>query len=54
MRSKIFKSDKVLSKILKFFTSRVGLAIVVASSSIVGYGIIKLIEKEEEASPFKK
>ena len=54
VRSKIFKSDKVPSKILKFFTYPASLAIVVASTGLVGYGIIKLVEKEEEASPFKK
>jgi len=54
VRSEIVKRDKAPSKILKFFTSPVGLAIVVASTSIVGYGIIKLVEKEKEASPFKR
>ena len=54
VRSETFKSDKVPSKILKFFTSPVGLAIIVASTGLVGYGIIKLIEKEEEVSPFKE
>jgi len=53
MRSETLKSDKPPSKILKFFTSPVGLAIIVASTGLVGYGIIKLLEKEEEASPFK-
>jgi len=53
VRSEIVKSDKAPSKILKFFTSPVGIAIIVASTGLIGYGIIKLIEKEEEASPFK-
>jgi len=53
VRSETFKGDKVPSKILKFFTSPAGIAIIVASTGLVGYGIIKLIEKEEEASPFK-
>jgi len=51
VRSEIFK--KVPSKILKFFTSPVGIAIIVASTGLIGYGIIKLFEKEEEVSPFK-
>ena len=51
VRSEIFK--KVPSKILKFFTSPAGVAIIAASTGLVGYGIIKLLEKEEEASPFK-
>jgi len=51
VRSEIFK--KVPSKILKFFTSPAGVAIIVASTGLVGYGIYKLLEKEEEASPFK-
>ena len=53
VRSEILKSDKVPSKILKFFTSPVGIAIIVATTGLVGYGIFKLIEKEEEVSPFK-
>ncbi len=53
LRSEVFESDKGPSKILKFFTSPVGLAIIVASTSLVAYGIIKLFEKEEEVSPFK-
>jgi len=54
VRSEVVKSDKAPSKILKFFTSPAGLAIIVASTGLVGYGVIKLLEKEEEASPFKK
>lgn len=53
VRSEILKSDKVPSKILKFFASPVGLAIIVATTGLVAYGIIKLLEKEEEVSPFK-
>jgi len=52
VRSEVVKRDKV-SKILKFFTSPAGIAIIVASTGLAGYGIIKLLEKEEEASPFK-
>ncbi len=52
VRSETFKSE-VPSKILKFFTSPAGIAIIVATTGLVGYGIIKLIEKEEEVSPFK-
>ena len=52
VRSETFK--KVPSKILKFFTSPVGIAIIVATTGLVAYGIIKLLEKEEEVSPFKE
>jgi len=54
VRSEIFKGDKAPSKILKFFSSPAGIAIIVASTGLVAYGIIKLLEKEEEASPFKE
>lgn len=54
VRSEIVKSDKAPSKILKFFTSPAGIAIIVATTGLVGYGIIKLLEKEEEVSPFKE
>jgi len=54
VRSEIVKRDKAPSKILKFFTSPAGIAIIVASTGLVSYGIIKLLEKEEEASPFKR
>jgi len=53
VRSEIFKGDKVPSKILKFFKSPVGIAIIVASTGLVAYSIFKLLEKEEEVSPFK-
>ncbi len=53
VRSETIKSDKVPSKTLKFFTSPAGIAIIVATTGLVGYGIIKLLEKEEEVSPFK-
>jgi len=53
VRSEIFKGDKAPSKILKFFKSPIGLAIIVASTGLIGYGIINLLEKEEEVSPFK-
>jgi len=54
VRSEVVKRDKAPSKILKFFTSPAGIAIIVASTGLVSYGIIKLLEKEEEASPFKR
>ena len=53
VRSEIVKSDKAPSKFLKFFTSPAGIAIIVATTGLVGYGVIKLMEKEEEVSPFK-
>ena len=54
VRSETVKRDKAPYKILKFFTSRAGLAIVLATTSVIGYGIVKLVEEEKEASPFKK
>lgn len=53
VRSEIFESYKGPSKFLKFFRSPAGIAIIVATTGLVAYGIIKLIEKEEEVSPFK-
>ncbi len=53
VRSETVKSDKAPSKILKFFKSHAGIAIIVATTGLVGYGIVKLFEKEEEVSPFK-
>jgi len=37
----------------KFFLSPAGIAIVVAASIAIIYGVVKLSEKEPEASPFK-
>lgn len=37
----------------KFFLSPVGIALVVAASAAIIYGVVKLSEKEAEASPFK-
>ncbi|MEE9361253.1 MAG: hypothetical protein V3U92_01495, partial [Cellulophaga sp.] len=54
VRSETVKSDKAPSKFLKFFTSPAGIAIIVATTGLVAYGIIKLLEKEEEVSPFKE
>ena len=38
----------------KFFLSPVGIALVVAASSAIIYGVVKLSEKEPEASPFRR
>jgi hypothetical protein len=38
----------------KFFLSPVGIAIIVAASSAIIYGVVKLSEKEPEASPFRR
>jgi len=38
----------------KFFLSPVGIAIVVAASAAIIYGVVKLSEKEPEASPFRR
>lgn len=53
LKSKVLKRTKEASKIVKFFTSTAGLAIMLATTSVIGYGIIKLVEEEKEASPFK-
>lgn len=37
----------------KFFSSAAGIATIVATSAAVTFGIIKLVEKEKEVSPFK-
>lgn len=38
----------------KFFLSSLGIAIVIAGSSAIIYGVVKLSEKEPEASPFRR
>lgn len=38
----------------KFFLSPVGIAVVVAASAVIIYGVVKLSEKEAEASPFRR
>ncbi len=38
----------------KFFLSPVGIALVIAASSVILYGVVKLSEKEPEASPFRR
>lgn len=37
----------------KFFLSPIGIALVVAASAAIIYGVVKLSEKEAEASPFR-
>jgi len=53
LRSKIFKDDKVPSKILKFFSSPIGIAIIVVGSIAIIYGVVTLTGEEEEVSPFR-
>jgi len=38
----------------KFFLSPVGIAVIIAASSAIIYGVVKLSEKEPEASPFRR
>lgn len=38
----------------KFFLSPVGIALVIAASSAIIYGVVKLSEQEPEASPFRR
>ncbi len=47
------KKDKP-GGLAKFFLSPVGIAIVVAASAAIIYGVVKLSEKEAEASPFRR
>ena len=54
LRSEIFKGDKVPSKILKFFSSPIGIAIIVVGSVAIIYGIVTLTGEEEEVSPFRE
>lgn len=42
------------SGLAKFFLSPVGIAVVVAASAVIIYGVVKLSEKEAEASPFRR
>ena len=37
-----------------FFLSPIGIAVIIAASAAALYGIVKLTEEEEEASPFKR
>jgi len=53
VKAKFVKKEKPISKIMKFFTSPVGIATIVASTAVISYGIVKLTEKEEEVSPIK-
>ncbi|MCK4645660.1 MAG: carboxypeptidase regulatory-like domain-containing protein [Candidatus Aminicenantes bacterium] len=52
-RVKFIEMVKEVSKIAKFFASPIGVAVIVASSAAVVYGIVKLVEKEKPVSPFK-
>ncbi len=38
----------------KFFLSPAGIAIIIAASAAIIYGVVKLSEKEPEASPFRR
>ncbi len=53
---KIMEIEKLRAapKPVKFFSSAVGIATIIAGSSAITYGIVKLTEKEKEVSPFKK
>ena len=54
VRGKFVKKVKEDSKILKFFSSPVGIAIIIAASAAIVYGVVTLTAAEEEVSPFKK
>ena len=53
VRSETFKSE-VPSKILKFFSSPIGIAIIVVGSVAIVYGVVTLVGGEEEVSPFRE
>jgi len=48
------KEKKKKRGLIGFFLSPAGIAVIVASTVAIVYGVVKLTEKEEEASPFKK
>ncbi len=54
MRAKFPEKVKEVSKILKFFSSPIGIATVIAASSAIVYGVVTLTAAEEEVSPFRK
>jgi len=54
VRAKFPEKVKEVSKILKFFSSPIGIATVIAASSAVVYGVVTLTAEEPEVSPFKK
>lgn len=39
---------------LAFFLSPIGIAVIVAATAAIIYGVVKLVEEEKEVSPFKK
>ena len=53
LKSEVFESDKGPSKILKFFSSPIGITIIVVGSVAIVYGIVTLTGEEEEVSPFR-
>ncbi|MCK4431653.1 MAG: carboxypeptidase regulatory-like domain-containing protein [Candidatus Aminicenantes bacterium] len=54
VRGKILEKAKAASKIAKFFSSPIGIAIVVAASVAIVYGVVTPAAAEEEVSPFRK
>lgn len=50
-KAKIMKKGKGLAS---FFSSPIGLAVIVAASVAIVYGVVSITEAEPEASPFKK
>jgi len=54
VRGKILEKAKAASKIARFFSSPVGIAVIIAASSAVVYGVITLTAEEPEVSPFRK
>jgi hypothetical protein len=54
VRAKLPKKVKEVPGILKFFSSPIGIATVIAASSAVVYGVVTLTGEEPEVSPFRK
>jgi len=53
VRGKVLENPKTTSKIAKFFSSPIGIAIIIVSSVAIIYGVVTLTGEEEEVSPFK-
>ena len=53
LKTTVIEKVRSVREKAKFFSSAAGIAIIAATSAAVTYGIVKLVEKKEEVSPFK-
>lgn len=53
LKTTVIEKVRLVRETKKFFSSATGIAIIAATSAVVTYGIVKLVEKKEEVSPFK-